>query len=185
MKTLNRTERSSSLWHSVDYIFIMQTKDMNLYISSVVDKYSDMVYRIAYHALCDTHYAEDITQEVFLKLCKLAPIFESDEHEKAWLIKVTVNMCKNHNKKVYTHPNVELTDNIPVHDEYNDGTVLGAVMALPQKYRTVVYMFYYEGYQIKEISAVLDMNINTVSSLLARARKKLETMLEGEFDNGK
>lgn len=161
----------------------MQTQDMNAYISSVVDKYSDMVYRVAYHALCDTHYAEDITQEVFLKLCHARPVFESDEHEKAWLLRVTVNMCKNYNKKVYSHPNVELTENIPVNDEYNDGTVLGAVMALPHKYRTVVYLYYFEGYPIKEIATILDSNINTVSSLLARARKRLETMLEGEFGN--
>ncbi len=161
----------------------MQTHDMNTYISSVVDKYSDMVFRAAYHALCDRHYAEDITQEVFLQLCRVNPVFESDEHEKAWLLRVTINMCKNYNKKRFAHPNVELTENIPVHDEYNDGTVLGAVMSLPQKYKSVVYLFYYEGYQIKEISQILDMNQNTVSSLLMRARAKLKELLKGDFDD--
>ncbi len=159
----------------------MQTHDMNSYISSVVDKYSDMVFRAAYHALCDRHYAEDITQEVFLQLCRVNPVFESDEHEKAWLLRVTINMCKNYNKKRFAHPSVELTENIPVHDEYNDGTVLGAVMSLPQKYKSVVYLFYYEGYQIKEISQILDMNQNTVSSLLMRARAKLKELLKGDF----
>ena len=106
----------------------MQTKDVNVYISSVVDKYSDMVYRTAYHALCDTHYAEDITQEVFLKLCRLLPDFESEEHEKAWILRVTINMCKNYNKKAYSHPNIELTENIPASDEYqSDGSVMSAV----------------------------------------------------------
>lgn len=160
----------------------MQTNDVNVYISDLVDKYSDMVYRTAYHALCDTHYAEDITQEVFLKLCQSIPDFESEEHEKAWILRVTINMCKNYNKKAYSHPNIELSENIPINDVYqSDGTVLSAVKALPDKYRTAVYLYYFEGYQIKEIAAIMGSNQNTVSSLLMRARKKLEVMLEGEF----
>lgn len=162
----------------------MQTKDTKVYVSSLVDKYSDMVYRTAYHALCDTHYAEDITQEVFLKLCHAMPDFESEEHEKAWILRVTINMCKNYNKRVYTHPSVELSETIPINDEYRtDGTVLSAVKALPEKYRTAVYLYYFEGYQIKEIAEIMKSNQNTVSSLLMRARNKLSSMLGGEFDN--
>lgn len=160
----------------------MQTNDVNVYISDLVDKYSDMVYRTASHALCDTHYAEDITQEVFLKLCQSMPDFESEEHEKAWILRVTINMCKNYNKKAYSHPNVELSENIPISDSYrSDGTVLTAVKSLPDKYRTAVYLYYFEGYPIKEIAAIMGSNQNTVSSLLMRARKKLEVMLEGEL----
>lgn len=160
----------------------MQTNDVNVYISDLVDKYSDMVYRTASHALCDTHYAEDITQEVFLKLCQSMPDFESEEHEKAWILRVTINMCKNYNKKAYSHPNVELSENIPISDSYrSDGTVLAAVKSLPDKYRTAVYLYYFEGYPIKEIAAIMGSNQNTVSSLLMRARKKLEVMLEGEL----
>lgn len=162
----------------------MQTKDTKVYVSSLVDKYSDMVYRTAYHALCDTHYAEDVTQEVFLKLCHTLPDFESEEHEKAWLLRVTINMCKNYNKRVYAHPSVELSETIPINDEYrSDGTVLSAVKALPEKYRTAIYLYYFEGYQIKEIAEIMKSNQNTVSSLLMRARNKLGSMLGGEFDN--
>ena len=162
----------------------MQTSDTKVYISSLVDKYSDTVYRTAYHALCDTHYAEDVTQEVFLKLCHTLPDFESEEHEKAWLLRVTINMCKNYNKRVYAHPSVELSETIPINDEYRtDGTVLSAVKALPEKYRTAIYLYYFEGYQIKEIAEIMKSNQNTVSSLLMRARNKLGSMLGGEFDN--
>ncbi len=160
----------------------MQTTDKKVYISSLVDKYSDMVYRAAYHALCDTHFAEDITQEVFLKLCRNMPDFESEEHEKAWILRVAINMCKNYNKRVYTHPSVELSETIPINDEYNaDGSVFDAVKALPEKYRTAIYLYYFEGYQIKEIAQIMKTNQNTVSSLLMRARKKLGAMLEGDY----
>ena len=160
----------------------MQTNEANVYISNAVDKYSDMVYRTAYHALCDTHCAEDITREVFLKRCRTLPQFESEEHEKAWILRVTINMCKNYNKRAYSHPNIELSENIPVNDEYNaDGTVMSAVKALPQKYRTAVYLYYFEGYPIKDIARIMESNQNTVSSLLMRARKKLGEMLEGTF----
>lgn len=91
-------------------------------------------------------------------------------------------MCKNYNKKAYSHPNIELTENIPASDEYqSDGSVMSAVNALPEKYRTAVYLYYFEGYPIKEIAQIMGSNQNTVSSLLMRARKKLGSMLEGEF----
>ena len=160
----------------------MQTADRNVYISSVVEKYSDMVYRAAYHAVCDRSYAEDITQEVFLKLCRSIPDFESEEHEKAWLLRVTLNLCKTYNRKVYSHPGVELSENLSYDEKFPDGSVLDAVMSLPENYRTVIYMFYYEGYKINEICNILDKNQNTVASLLMRGRQKLKSILGEEFD---
>lgn len=160
----------------------MAKKDVNAYIASVIDKYSDMVYRTAFHALSDTHYVEDIVQEVFLKLCRSLPDFESEEHEKAWLLRVTINMCKNYNRKAYTHPSVELSETIPATDEYaHEGSVLSAVRELPEKYRTPIYLYYFEGYPTKEIAEITGTNQNTVLSLLMRGRKKLSELLKGEF----
>lgn len=159
------------------------TNDVGVYISSVVDKYSDMVYRTAYHALCDRDCAEDITQEVFLKLMQTLPDFESDEHEKAWLLRVTINMCKTYNRKVYSHPSEELSENLVSQNRFGKGPVLEAVMELPEKYRTVVYLHYFEGYKISEIGEMTGQNQNTVSSLLMRARKRLKSMLEEDFDD--
>lgn len=158
-------------------------KDIGIYISSVVDKYSDMVYRAAYHALCDRHYAEDITQEVFLKLMQTLPDFESDEHEKAWLLRVTLNMCKSYNRKVYSHPTEELDETLADQKPVGSGPVTEAVMSLPDKYRNVVYLHYFEGYKLNEIGEMLGINQNTVASLLMRARKKLKEILGAEFDD--
>ncbi len=159
------------------------TNDVGIYIASVVEKYSDMVYRAAYHALCDRHYAEDITQEVFLKLMRSLPDFESDEHEKAWLLRVTINMCKTYNRKTYSHPTAELSETIVSKERFGTGPVMEAVMELPEKYRTAVYLHYFEGYKVAEIAEMTGTNQNTVSSLLMRARQRLKTMLEGEFDD--
>lgn len=157
--------------------------DINIYISSAVEKYSDMIYRAAYHALYDRHYAEDITQEVFLKLMRTLPDFESDEHEKAWLLRVTLNMCYSHNRKEYAHPMTELKDNLGSYDqEFDDSPVLQAVMELPEKYRTPVYLHYIEGYKVAEISKITGVNQNTVLSLLKRARERLKKILKEEFD---
>ena len=156
----------------------MQTSnDVGVYISSVVEKYSDMVYRAAYHALCERDSAEDVTQEVFLKLMQTLPDFESDEHEKAWLLRVT------YNRKVYSHPTEELSENLSVPEKTGENPVLDAVMELPEKYRTVVYLHYFEGYKTAEISQMLGKNQNTVVSLLMRARQRLKIMLEEEFDD--
>ena len=157
--------------------------DINVYISSAVERYSDMIYRTAYHALCDKNYAEDITQEVFLKLMRALPDFESDEHEKAWLLRVTLNMCATYNRKAIAHPVVDLNDNTVRYDEkFEEHPVLSAVMELPEKYRNVVYLYYIEGYKVSEISKITGKNQNTVLSWLKRARERLKTILKEEFD---
>lgn len=179
----SRTAMARGVYRQKKHRNMQITNDVGIYISSVVEKYSDMVFRTAYHALCDRHYAEDITQEVFLKLMRLLPDFDSDEHEKAWLLKVTLNMCKTYNRKTYSHPTAELTENIVSRERFGQGPVTEAVMELPEKYRTVIYLHYFEGYKVAEIAEMLGKNPNTVSSLLMRARERLKNMLEGEFDD--
>lgn len=157
--------------------------DINVYISSVVEKYSDMIYRTAYHALGDKNYAEDITQEVFLKLMRTLPDFKSDEHEKAWLLRVTLNMCSSHNRKQYSHPEEELFDTTAEYQEkFDEHPVLTAVRELPEKYRTAVYLYYIEGYDTQEIADITGQNRSTVFTLLKRARERLKKILKEEFD---
>lgn len=153
-------------------------------IESALDTYSDMVLRIAYHNVKGMADAEDITQEVFLKLISSGKKFESAEHEKAWLIRVTVNKCHDFFKSARRKNETALNGDIlsePV--ENSGGEVLDAVKRLPEKYRNVIYLYYYEKQTVPEIARALRRRENTVSSWLHRAREQLKNSLSGGFDD--
>lgn len=128
--------------------------------------------------------AEDIAQEVFISYVKAKPAFESAEHEKAWLLRVTINRCKSFFRSAWQRKTTGLEDDFPDTPFTPDETaVVEAVNRLPKKYRQVIYLYYIEGYATGEIAAILEMPQNTVLSQLARARKLLKTALKGEFDD--
>ena len=157
------------------------TKD---YISDLLDKYSDMVLRIAYTYLKNRADAEDIVQDVFLRIIDKKPSFNDESHEKSWLIRATINMCKNKVNMFWNKNKCSIDDvqEFAVSDKYNtDTSVFQAVMALGEKYRVVVYMYYYEGYSTPEIADVIGKNETTIRSLLHRARNKLKDMLKEDY----
>ena len=157
------------------------TKD---YISDLLDKYGDMVLRIAYTYLKNRADAEDI-QDVFLRIIDKKPSFNDENHEKSWLIRATINMCKNKVNMFWNKNKCSIDDvqEFAVSDKYNtDTSVFQAVMALGEKYRVVVYMYYYEGYSTPEIANVIGKNETTIRSLLHRARNKLKDMLKEDFE---
>ena len=158
------------------------TKD---YISDLLDKYSDMVLRIAYTYLKNRADAEDIVQDVFLRIIDKKPSFNDENHEKSWLIRATINMCKNKVNMFWNKNKCSIDDvqEFAVSDKYNtDTSVFQAVMALGEKYRVVVYMYYYEGYSTPEIANVIGKSETTIRSLLHRARNKLKDMLKEDYD---
>ena len=157
------------------------TKD---YISDLLDKYSDMVLRIAYTYLKNRADAEDIVQDVFLRIIDKKPSFNDESHEKSWLIRATINMCKNKVNMFWKNKcSIDDVQEFAVSDKYNtDTSVFQAVMALGEKYRVVVYMYYYEGYSTPEIADVIGKNETTIRSLLHRARNKLKDMLKEDYD---
>lgn len=158
------------------------TKD---YISDLLDKYSDMVLRIAYTYLKNRADVEDIVQDVFLRIIDKKPSFNDESHEKSWLIRATINMCKNKVNMFWNKNKCSIDDvqEFAVSDKYNtDTSVFQAVMALGEKYRVVVYMYYYEGYSTPEIADVIGKNETTIRSLLHRARNKLKDMLKEDYD---
>ena len=144
----------------------------NAEIERVVNEYATMLLRVAYSQLNNRTEAEDTVQEVLLKYMEKAPIFQSEEHEKAWLLRVTVNHCKNHLASAWFRKRADLDEGIPALDNA-ELEVVSAVAALPAKYRAVVHLYYFEGYSTKEIAEILHSRPNTVSSRLSRARALL------------
>lgn len=119
---------------------------------------------------------------MFLRLAKKMPEFQSEEHKKAWLIRVTINCSKTILNSSFIKHRTELDENLSFetperHDIYY------AVLKLPIKYKTVVHLYYYENYSIKEISNILRTNENTIKSRLARARKQLEIAIKGGIED--
>lgn len=149
-----------------------------------IGQYGDMVQRLCLVHLKNPADTEDIFQNVFLKYVLSPVVFESPEHEKAWLIRVTINACRDLVKSFFrsrTVPLEELLDQpAPLLEEHRE--VLEAVLALPRKYRDAVYLHYYEGYTAAEIGKLLGKNTNTVYTLLTRAREQLRETLGGDRD---
>lgn len=149
-----------------------------------IERYADTVRRICMIHLKNHADTEDIFQNVFLKYVLSTAVFESEEHEKAWFIRVTINACRDLLKSFFRSRTVSLDTLLdqPADLTENDRTVLDAVLALPGKYRDVVYLHYYEGYTAPQISEILHKNVNTIYTLLNRAKQALKETLGGDDD---
>ena len=147
-----------------------------------VERYADMVRRLCFVHLKNEADTEDIFQTVFLKYVVSDKRFESEEHEKAWFIRVAVNACRDLLRSFFrsrTAPEEEL-ETLAADSTQEQREVLAAVLSLPGKYRDAVYLHYYEGYTAPEIGRLLGKNTNTVYTLLTRARELLRERLGGE-----
>lgn len=144
-------------------------------------QYTDTVYRVAVHNTRCKSDAEDVTQEVFVKLLESSKKFKDGEHLKAWLIRVTINECHTLMRKYSreTEQSTEIADCAV----YDGDSVLEAVKALPENYRNAIYLHYYEGYTAKEIGKILDSKENTVLSWLSRGRAALRKEMIGGFED--
>lgn len=154
-------------------------------LNRVIALYSDMIKRICLIHLKKHADTEDIFQGVFLKYVLSSVVFENDAHEKAWFIRVTINACKDLLKSFFYNRNVDLTEmheQIAAEVSEEDTAVIEAVLRLPEKYRKVIYLHYYEGYTAPEISEILGKNVNTVYTYMQRARQMLKKELGGEYD---
>lgn len=152
----------------------MRSYGTDEYVVRVVKTYGDSMLRAAYSVLKSTEDAEDAVQDAFLKLLQKKPQFKNSEHEKAWLLRVTINISKNMLKSS-SRSSLPMTEEMPYSDEKSE--LLAVVMSLPEKYRTVIHLYYYEGYSIKETAAILKLPAATVGTRLARARN----LLKGEI----
>ncbi len=151
-----------------------------------VTLYADMVRRICFMYLKNYQDVEDVFQEVFLKYILYEKTFESDAHEKAWLIRVAINACKDilrspFHKKVCSIEDIDLE---PFYIQETEGELLSCIFCLPSKYRDVLYLFYYEGYSAVEIAEIMHKKVNTIYTWLDRARKALKEQLGGDLFEG-
>ena len=152
-------------------------------LSRVMEAYADMVRRICFLHLKNKYDTEDVFQNVYLKYLLYDKPFESREHEKAWVARVAINACTDHLRYAARRKWVPL-DMIEEEREVLDdmsSEVLEAVLSLPEKYRNVIYLHYYEDYPAVEIARILGKKENTVYSWLSRARELLRERLGGEW----
>ncbi len=146
----------------------------------LAETYADPILRLSYAYLKNTHDAQDVCQTVFVKLLTEPREFESPQHERAYVLRMAANACKDILKSPWRRRTcgLEAVLEVPA-PEAEEGTVLSAVNTLPPHYRAVIYLFYYEGYQAAEIGAILGVPPATVHTRLARGRAKLKTLLGG------
>lgn len=166
-------------------------------LQDIVDRYSDMLFKIAYIRLKNIQDAEDVVQEVFYQYLKRAEGFEDSEHEKAWLIRVTLNACGKIWRSAWNRHRDDY--GLEAYEQiFTEGQLAGpeeglleadicmrlleAVKALPAKYRDVIHLFYYEEMAIKEIAEVTGRKESTVTSQLTRGRELLRKRLKEDYD---
>lgn len=152
----------------------------------VYRQHADAVYRVCYGFMKNSADAEDAVQEAFLKFLRTDQSFESESHERAWLIVTASNICKNLLKS-WTRQKREDVENteelLPAcNDREEISPVLEAVLSLPEKYKTVIYLYYYEEYSCREIASFMGKKESSIRSLLKRGRAVLEKKLGGDTD---
>lgn len=141
--------------------------------------YGRMVFKIAMVNLGNKEDAEETMQEAFYKLLYKAPEFNNEEHEKAWLIKVTVNLCRDILRSVWHKRVVKMEDIEKYYDDPSDSDIMKEIFELPAKYKTVIYLFYFEDYSIKQISEILKTKESAIKMRLQRGRQLLKIELKG------
>lgn len=152
-------------------------------LENAIEYYGDMVKKICYVHLKQDSDVDDIFQTVFLKYFHTSS-FQDQEHEKAWLIRVTINACID-NKRSWFKRKVILSDDLTAYQRVtkkdSNLDVLDTVIKLPANYKTVIYLYYYEGYKVAEIASILQKKENTIHTWLKRSKELLKEMLGGDY----
>lgn len=154
----------------------------NAQLEYLITTYADTVLRLSYSYLKNLQDAQDVSQTVFIKLFTTKQIFTSKDHEKAFILRVTANACKDILKSPWKNRtcDIEHCSEIVAPNEETDNGILWAVNQLDDKYRTVIHLHYYEGYKANEIGKIIGVPTPTVYTRLVRGREKLKKILGGE-----
>ena len=150
-----------------------------LELGALYEAYADMIYRLALVRTRNRADAEDVLQDVFFRCLRRQPVFRDEEHQKAWLITAAINSSKSLLSRADRRhgAGAEALEFLSTEDD-TDATVYNAVMQRPDKYRTAVHLFYYEGYSVEEIGRMTETKPSTVKSHLHRAREALRKVLK-------
>lgn len=152
-------------------------------LREIYQEYLPMVYRIAFTYMKNSYDSEDAAQETFMRLLRCGKPFRDTEHVKAWLIVTVTNVCRDMlRRKQRTELNIEDFHTLAAEPAETDDTLMEAILALPDSYKTVIYMYYYEGYSTTETAKILGKSPNTIKTWLSRARAKLKEQLGEDFD---
>ena len=158
---------------------------MRIETSLLAQKYQDHLFAAAFHICENAADAEDVVQETLLRYYNCKKEFDSEEHIRAWLFRVAVNLAKNVRRSFWKHKMVPLEDYMETltFASPESGSLFAEVMRLPEKYRIVIHLFYYEDYSVREISRILKISESNVKVRLNRGRKMLKQALQEEWDD--
>lgn len=160
----------------------VETVSISQQAAQILDTYGDTILRYAYSYLHNRSDTEEVLQDTLIQFLKTRPVFESDEHEKAWLLRVAGNLCKNRLKYNSLRQTDELREELIAEQREDLSFIWDAVQALPVQYREVIHLFYREGYSTREISQILGRKEATIRSDPSRGRGKLKELLKEAYD---
>jgi RNA polymerase sigma-70 factor (ECF subfamily) len=154
----------------------------NKEVLEIYNRHVDTVYRVCILYMKNKHDTEDMVQNTFIRLMRDNTEFQSEEHEKAWLIRTATNLCKDFFRSWWRKTvTIDHAKEVAVDGSIYIDDTIKKVMELPSKYKTTVYMYYYEGYSTTEISKILEKNVSTIKGYLHKGRKLLKIEMEGEL----
>ena len=159
----------------------MEKKQEGPGVEEIFQEYGNMLYRIAFVMMKNTFDAEDVVQDTlirYMEQTKQKKIFETEEHRKAWLIRVDINLCKNRLRFYKNHPRISMEQLAQYYEREEDTRLMDSLLLLPQKYREVLLLHYVEGYQGKEIAEMLSLSETAVRKRMERGRNGLRELLE-------
>jgi len=156
-------------------------------INRVMELYGNSIYRLSYYVLQNEHDAQDILQETLIKYMQKFQDFQNEEHEKAWLFRVSNNLCKDmlrfqkRNRFLNIDTLVEQQDDSSFHEGETVGLLKTHIFRLQEKYKKVIYLHYYEGYSVKEMAYILKISEGAVKKRLERGRDQLREMMKEDL----
>lgn len=160
----------------------LRSAQVNQQAGRLMESYGNSVLRLAYSYLHNMSDAEDVLQDTLIQFLRIQPQFETTEHEKAWFLRVAINISKNKITYNKIRKTDELSETLAVAETEDLAFVWDAVKQLPARYSEVVHLYYHEGYSTAQIASLLSKNDATVRSLLKRARMKLKDVLKEVYD---